>query len=55
MLDLLLECSIYVAVGRGKGNYYQLSGEEVVHMLQTEYLDLTACRNPIDRPIAAFE
>ncbi|KAI4287710.1 MAG: hypothetical protein L6R35_003030 [Caloplaca aegaea] len=33
MLDLLLECSIYVAVGRGKGNYYQLSGTPLTDLL----------------------
>lgn len=26
MLDLMLECGIYMGVDNGKGNYYQLSG-----------------------------
>ena len=27
MLDLLLDCGIYVSIGAGKGNFYQLSGQ----------------------------
>lgn len=27
MIDLLLDCSIFVAIQAGSGNYYQLSGE----------------------------
>lgn len=30
MLDLLLDCSIFVAVEAGYGNYYQLSGKSVI-------------------------
>lgn len=52
MLDLLLDCSVYVAVERGQGNYYQLSGTVIGHMwkwgTQTEHLELIAYRNPID-------
>ena len=27
MIDLILDCGIFVAVGSGLGTYYQLSGE----------------------------
>ena len=27
MIDLILDCGIFIPVGSGHGNYYQLSGE----------------------------
>ena len=28
MLDMILDCGVFVEVTRGQGNYYQLSGEK---------------------------
>ena len=30
MMDLLLDCSVFVSLEAGKANYYQASGEQTV-------------------------
>lgn len=45
MLDLLMDCSVFVAVQAGFGNYYQLSGTEAVSV--TKVPKLIKTRRPI--------
>ena len=49
MLDLLLECGIFLPIEKGENNFYQLSGKHVGFLNLTVYLMFRRCRNPVAR------
>ena len=53
MLDLILECGLFVAVDKGQGNYFQLSGLPHRNVSETELMGLS--RNSHDRNASSGE
>lgn len=49
MLDLVLDCGVFIAVESGRGNFYQLSGNESIPIHERQSLELITHRNTFVR------